>query len=149
MALYCTLTEANALIPTQEFDANSHPSYDQALAIVGNVSHELDALLISRGWTLPVTDTEMLGFLKVASEYGAAAILLRARFPAAEGIGGEGGAARAFENRYLELKRLLLSEAFAPYTFVGESDLFGSGFPDPDQTEDEHDKPFVTRHTEF
>ena len=149
MADYCTLAEANALIPTQSFTTTSKPSAEQAAALVEAVAREIDGILIGNGWTLPIGVSNLLDYLRTVNIYGAAAALLRARFPEARGTGGDGGAADFLERRYSDAKRQLASKAFSPQAFVADATPFGDGFPDPLETEVETDEPFFTRGMEF
>jgi len=125
---YCTQTEALALTPTfGELSSTTTPSEAQADGYVATVSQEMDLHLAAAGVDLPVSDGGALGMLASIASYGVAALLLKARFPAATGPGGDTGSAAFFEEKYQTAMQLIDGGAFSSTT-TSEASTFGEGF---------------------
>ncbi len=109
MADYCSLADALDLIADITIDASTTPSTTQAERLVTFVTNDLNGLLRGFGYPLPVesTETELLSDLRVAASYGAAARIVKAKYPAAEGIGGDKGAAGDLTEEYNARKEML------------------------------------------
>jgi hypothetical protein len=78
------LADVQGLIATFTIDAGSQPTDTQATAIIAGISSEIDAILGSAGYAVPVTaPASFVGFLKLLNEFGAAAAILTSMFPGA------------------------------------------------------------------
>ena len=135
---YCTLDEALSLIPTISSlrDAGTGitatiPSLTQAAAYVATVGSEIDLHLAGQGYDLPVTSAEALASLKVIAEFGVAALITRAAFPADDGIGGDKGSVGTWETKYQAGLKLIDDGLVIPDTASGGS-AFAHGFPSAD-----------------
>jgi hypothetical protein len=80
VADYCTLADAQTLIPGVAISASTVPSSTTAADYPVQISAELTVLLRSCGSALPVTDTVLLADLKATAKYGVAALILQAKF---------------------------------------------------------------------
>ena len=110
MTTYVTLADVYPLIPTLGTlrDAATGPpvvtatvpTATQGAAIVALCDAEVVAACAAAGVSLPITDTEALAYLKTVICYGAAAAILKAKYPAAAGQGGDDGAAGYWTTRY-------------------------------------------------
>jgi hypothetical protein len=113
---YCTITEATSLVPTvgtlRDAVTGSTgppvvaavtatvPSATQGAAMLTAVEAEVSAHLIDKGFTLPVTDSDALAYLKSVAMNGVAARLAKAKWPTDSGPGGDGGAAVTLREDY-------------------------------------------------
>jgi hypothetical protein len=79
---YATLPIVQEYIAQFTIDANSKPTTTQATAIIDDISNEIDVLLASNGWAVPVTvPAAFLDWLSTTNAYGAAAGILKSMFP--------------------------------------------------------------------
>ena len=130
MTLYASADEALDLIPTiGSLLDSSVPSTSQAEGYAIVVSAEIDLHLAAHGYVMPVTSTEALASLNAVAQFGVAALITKAAFPAAEGIGGDKGSAAFFEAKYQAGLALVDKGHLIPDT-AGESSKFAHGFPD-------------------
>ena len=141
MSAYCTTDDLLAVASQLSFSTTTKPSTAQAGAILDFVARELDMAVMGLGWSLPVTDANLLLFLQTANVYGGAAGVFRSRLDFA--------GAEAWEKKYLGVKKLLPK----PETTVGDAEPFGTGFQpeDPDEVDDEAEyaNPWTKRSTEY
>ena len=80
---YCTTTEINNLMPKYPTGAATTPTTTQAEAIIDQIAAEIDLVLESQGYTVPVTTpTTFVNALKAVNAYGAAALIEAGMFPA-------------------------------------------------------------------
>jgi hypothetical protein len=87
-------------LPTITFSATSVPTTAQAQALIGLVTSDVSRHLRAKGAELPITDSDALASLRTVASYGSAAAILKAKYPATEGAGGDKGAAGFWEARY-------------------------------------------------
>lgn len=102
---YAALSDVQARMPFT-LDANSTPTSTQVADFLDEVSAEIDAVLASQGFTVPVTTpTYFVTALKKVEADGAAARALRMMFPDSRGP-GETPAWSFYETAYRDsLKR--------------------------------------------
>jgi len=106
MADYCTLAEAQNLIPGISIGASTVPTATQAGTYPTTITGELNALLRSRGNALPIVDATLLADLKVTACYGVAALVLQAKF------GKDGAAAAPYLQLYRDGKQAIPGQHF-------------------------------------
>lgn len=143
MSAYCTTDDLLAVASQLTLSTTTKPSTAQAQAILDNIARELDMTIVAMGWTLPVSDADLLSFLKVTNIYGAAAGVFRSRL--------DFQGAEAWEKKYLGVKKLLPRPDL---TEVGDEAPFGDGFPDRDPDDEgddseEYANPWTHRESEF
>ena len=107
---YATLSDVYPLIPTLGTlrDAATGPpvvtatvpTATQGAALVTACESEVVGVLAAAGIALPVTDAEGLAYIKSVICYGAAAFILKAKYPTAAGTGGDSGASTFWAERY-------------------------------------------------
>lgn len=85
---YCTITDIRALNPQRTYSAVTTPTATQVEAYITQIAGELDATLLGRGLSVPVsTPAEFVAFLLQLNAVGAAARAEQAMFPEAKGLG--------------------------------------------------------------
>jgi len=145
---YCVLADVRNLIPTLTIGAATMPTTVQAEAVIAMVENNIDLILTSRGWTLPVDDDATLAHLKTIASYGSAAAILKTKFPADDGPGSDSGAAGFWQTQYKEALDGLLAGTIN----LGDSGLdpntVGSGFGVGDDT-DPATAPYAWRDMEW
>jgi hypothetical protein len=134
---YCSLSDVYPLIPTLGTlrDAATGPpvvtatvpTATQGAALVAIVEAETIGVLAAAGVDLPVTAVEALAYLKSAIAYGAAAALLKSRFPGDTGPGSDSAAAGFFEAKYQAALKLIDAGVLSA-TAASEASDFGEGF---------------------
>lgn len=125
---YCTLAEAQNLIPTITISASGTIITTAiAGALLTAVSSEIDQHLNAAGYGLPVTDVTDLASLKSTCMFGTAAAILKAQFPADAGPGSGAGSAGFFEGKYQAALALIDAEE------IMTSNTFGIGLALDDQ----------------
>src|SRR3990172_2903351 len=83
---YAALSDVQGLLAKWEITASSKPNATQAGAIITQVSAEIDSVISSAGYAVPVTTPAwFLDALKLLNCYGAAAAIIRSMFPDATG----------------------------------------------------------------
>lgn len=93
--------EAAAAIPA------TIPSATQGTNIITKVSAQIDMHLQAKGYVLPVTDTETLVQLGGLCASGAAAGILKSRYPSAKGTGSDAGALEVAREDFLAGLKLI------------------------------------------
>lgn len=79
---YCTSTEVGNLNPKRTYGASTTPTSTQVTALITQVAVEIDAILESLGYTVPVTEpANLVNFLKYVNAYGAAWLAESGMFP--------------------------------------------------------------------
>jgi phage gp36-like protein len=144
MASYCTHSDIYAALPSVAVESSGTvPTETQLDAMIVDVSAEIDGVLRSRSYTLPISDADSLAYLKTVCVYGTAAMMLQAKFME---DGSEGGA-EFWETRY----RKALDDIRSGAVVVPDADIdsvsFGEGFT-ADADGDAYE-PFATRDMEF
>jgi hypothetical protein len=140
---YAYLAEVQDAIPGFVLTANTVPSEDQASALIDLISAEIDGLLASRDYVLPVTDPGALLLLKTTCVYGSASLIYKAWFAGNDGISGDNGAAKFFEDKYQGLLQNIREGALGD-TAASDAVSFGSGFI---TTEFDKYEPWIRRET--
>jgi hypothetical protein len=154
-ASYASFDEVKNTIPWFEWRDTLKPTAGQAQLIIQTVSDEIDGVLLGRGYSLPLTDTQALKYLKTINIWGSVSSIIKSRQMSNSGIGGDGGAADFWETKYTESLKLLASETFSlPGDETGGTDSgssFGYGIPNVDirEVEFEDDMSFSYRSKIF
>ena len=79
---YCTSTEVGNLNPKRTYSATSTPTTTQVSALIDQVAVEIDAVLESLGYMVPITTpANLVLFLKYVNAYGAAYLAEAGMFP--------------------------------------------------------------------
>lgn len=79
---YCTITEVQNLNPKRTYGASTTPTTTQVNALIDQIAVEIDAVLESQGYTVPVTTpANLVNFLKYVNAYGAAYLAEAGMFP--------------------------------------------------------------------
>lgn len=79
---YCDLDDVKALNPQREYGHDDNPDSSQVGALIEQVAVEIDAVLESQGYTVPVTEpANLVNFLKYINAYGAAYLAEAGMFP--------------------------------------------------------------------
>lgn len=98
---YCSLSDVSPLVPTiGVLTASTVPTAAQGEALIATCAAEIDGVLSATDYELPVTGTEALSYLATVNAYGAAAFILKARYPTSAGTGGDSGASTFWAERY-------------------------------------------------
>lgn len=98
---YCSLSGVSPLVPTiGVLTAITVPSAAQAEALIAACAAEIDGVLSAADYELPVTEASALSYLATVNAYGAAAFILKARYPTSAGTGGDSGASTFWTQRY-------------------------------------------------
>jgi hypothetical protein len=143
MTAYCALTDVYPLIDflgtLRDADDGppvvtaTIPSLTKAEALVESCASNLDAVLTSSDYTLPVAAGGLLEFLARANAYGAAAMILKAKYPTATGASGDGGATAFWQTQYDDAVALIKAGAYAQAE-TKDTGSFASGFTDSEGT---------------
>ncbi len=108
------------------FSDTTKPTVSDVLLYINDVAGELDGIIVSFGFTAPVTQTNVIDMLKRANVFGAAAEVARTAFP--EKIGADKDAlAVEFEALYQEEKKNL--ETFDNPVLAILQETYGSRRP--------------------
>ena len=102
----CTVDDlATYLPPSLSITDDTTPSQTAVEAMIVNVADEINGVLRSRGFDLPVPSslTYALSFLNTCCIYGALARWARTKFPSDSGPGGSKGLAEDYEKKYQAL----------------------------------------------
>jgi hypothetical protein len=99
---YCTLEEALSMAAELDITERTRPNLATSQVIVETIAHDINGILIGRGYTLPITDAYARDYLKSINQYGAVAAILRSKKLNDKGVSGDGGAATYYENKYRE-----------------------------------------------
>lgn len=140
---YALLDEVQDAIPGFVLTQNTVPSNDQAGALIDLISAEIDGLLAARQYVLPVTNPSSLMLLKTTCIYGSAALIYKAWFAGNDGISGDNGAAKFFEEKY-QAQLQNIREGAMGDAAASEAVSFGSGFV---TTEFDKYEPWIRRET--
>jgi len=110
MTAYCALSDVYPLVPTlgalsdgssgPPIVAATIPTATQGAALLLSCKAEIDGILGAAGYSLPITDAGALTYLSVVNSYGAAAFILRAKYPTADKPGGGASATTFWTGRY-------------------------------------------------
>lgn len=106
----CTVDDlATYLPPGLSITDDTTPSQTAVEAMIINVSDEIDGVLRSRGFDLPIPSalTYALSFLNTCCIYGALARWARTKFPSDSGPGGSKGLADDYEQKYQSLLKAI------------------------------------------
>ena len=140
---YCTLSDVYPLVPTigvlhdaqaaPTVIAATVPTATQGTALVAAAEAEVLGAIAAAGYTLPVTDVTALAYVKAVITYGAAAFILKAKYPTDKGTGGDAGASTFWGQRYAEglanLKAHAFTEAAEPTATVAHGFRDSAGTP--------------------
>lgn len=81
---YCSLSDVKALNPKRRYAADTTPSETQVNQYIADIAVEIDSILQSQGYTVPVTTPDnFVSHLKLLNARGAAAQAEIAMFPEA------------------------------------------------------------------
>jgi hypothetical protein len=106
----CTVDDIrNYLPPGLTINSTSDPSQSHVEAMIVNVTDEINGILRSRGFDLPIDPslTYALSFLNTACIYGTIARWARTKFPSDTGPGGSKGLAEEYEKKYQSFLSLI------------------------------------------
>jgi hypothetical protein len=79
---YCTLQDVQALNPKRPYNTDSTPAVRQVNALITQIAVEIDNILESQGYTIPITTpANLVNFLKYVNAYGAAYLAEAGMFP--------------------------------------------------------------------
>ena len=140
MSDYCSLGDVQDAIPGVLLDNDTVPSAGQADGLRAGVCNEIDGILRSRGYTLPITDAEALGYLKTVAIYGTAAAILASKF-----IGQETPGATFWQTQYTAAKDAITNGALGLDS--PRASFFGEGFTK--NIYGDLNEPIVTRGQTF
>jgi hypothetical protein len=85
---YCLLPDVQGLNPKRTYNDSSSPTDAQVLVHIDTIADEIDLVMASAGYTVPLTTpTTLLSALKRINTYGAAALAEMAMFPETTGLG--------------------------------------------------------------
>ena len=85
---YASLSDVQALNPKRTYDATTTPTSTQVSSLITQVAAEIDMVLASQGYTVPVTaPASLLTALKYINAYGAGALAEAGMFPEVAGLG--------------------------------------------------------------
>lgn len=127
---YCTLDDVSPLNSAiGELSDETALTTAGAGTLITQVSAELDGRLRAKGYLIPVIDTEALATLRAYCMSGSAARILRSLFPAATGVGGDGGAAAAHEKAYADGLALIDRGGLAADMVLSGGCNVADGFP--------------------
>lgn len=149
---YADLDDVQGLIAKWPVGTTTTPTIDQATAIIGDVSYEIDAALSANGIAVPITTPAWFtGWLSLANQYGAAAAILKSMFPGQSGP-DETPAYAFWESRYQKaLKGIKDGSLIPPGLATNEATVAPSTYltRNPDTEEDLGDiaEPFFKRST--
>lgn len=97
---YATMTDLQGMISQFTITSTSVPTTTQATLLITDTASEIDARLAAKGVTVPVASpASFVRALALLNAYGAAAAVLKSKFPAAIGP-GETPAWAFWEKRY-------------------------------------------------
>ena len=141
MTDYATADALSDLLPMVTVNEATEPTTAQVEGYITLRSAELDAVLGGRGYSLPVTDSDALAYLKTVCLYGVAAMVLRAKFPTSENV--EAAYAALYRDALADIRdgRVLIPDAAL------ETDTIGEGFTV--DADGEATAPLITRKTEW
>ena len=143
---YCSLAEALALMADVTVSERTVPNLATAQIIVDTIARDIDGVLMGRGVELPVTDPQLLAFLKTMNQYGSCAAIIKSKKPVNTGMAGDGGAFSYYENKYQAGLAQLANPSFTVVTVLQNTKtMFSHGF----ETTLTCDEPFWTRRTRF
>lgn len=148
---YCALTDIYPLLASYGvLDETTTPTAAQGEALVESCATELEGILRAEGYVLPITDGSLLDFLAKANSYGAAALLLKARYVSATGAGGDGGATTFYEDRYNVFIKVIEGGSLSP-TLPRAAGGFAHGFRDSNNIDLAHSELVerIDRETRF
>ena len=128
MSAYCTLDDVYPLISALgELSSTTKPSEAQGNALVAACASEIDGVLAAKGYELPIIDGDALAYLAMVNSYGAAAMLLKAKYPVDTGAGSDAGAAGFWTVRYTACLDAIRAGALGDETEIEEG-TFAHGF---------------------
>jgi len=150
---YCSLEEALALIADVQITKNTTPNIATARIIVETIARDIDGVLMGRGYTLPVTNTQALAFLKTTNQYGACAAIIKSKKPVDTGMGSDRGAFGYYQSVY---QRNLTQLSDPKFLLFGDnsnssSTGFSAGWTTTEFSEEHDDTntPFWTRNMQY
>jgi hypothetical protein len=155
---YCTITDVQGLNPQRStYSATTKPSLTQVTGFINQIYGELNAILLSRGLTVPVTaPADFLTNLQLANAEGAAALAEMAMFPEAIGTPGGSPHGQQLWKMYTEFKDWLKNGSLpAGVSLSGGSASPRSFFERNEATETEPEadydwqKPKIQKNKEF
>jgi|SRR5688572_25169543 len=78
---YCTITDIESLcqLTGGVFDGTTKPTLTQATSFMDLISSEINTVILSAGYVLPIVGTDALNLLKLANAYGAASLARQAQ----------------------------------------------------------------------
>lgn len=137
---YCVVTDVQALNAQRpEYGSTTVPTRDQVGAFIDQVGAEIDAVLIARGITPPVTAPgPFLLMLRRLNALGAAALAETSAYPeAVDDVGGSRAGSRYYRMYQDGLGRLIDGSAVPPASTTGGSTRvqarsYGTDNPEPD-----------------
>lgn len=122
MSAYSTVGKcAGRMAQYGGLSASTHPTVDEATDILEDIASQINAVLASKGLSVPVTaPAQFVTFLGAVNTWGAVAEILKSRFPDATGP-GETPAYALFERRYQDALKGLADGSLIP-SDVGRSE---------------------------
>lgn len=130
--MYCTLEQVLDFVPTiGQLGDSSVPSFTQATAYLDAICIDIDRHLTGRGVVVPVVaGTSEAALLNPIAIYGAAAVILKAKYPGDSGSGGDKGAAGFWQAKFEAGLSDIDNDMLAPSVATTGGNV-EDGFPKP------------------